>query len=143
MNARLPRLAPATLVADQAADDLAQAFAQLMRDLHQQLGGAVADADAVALAAWHASRAANSGHSCIDVRDIAIADAATDNADDVAAPRLRSSLTLDASATGAWFAALAQSPVVAPAEDRNAQSTSLEAFRPLVLDQGGLLYMYR
>ncbi|MBC7945552.1 MAG: exodeoxyribonuclease V subunit alpha [Burkholderiales bacterium] len=150
MNARLPRLAPAALAgnqaADETADDLAQAFAQLMRDLHKQLGGAIADADTVARAAWHASRAASSGHSCIDVRDIAAAKAAADCAD-VVVPQLRASLTLDASAAGAWLAALAESPVVALAEDRNAQSTSPEAilktFRPLVLDHGGLLYLYR
>lgn len=147
MNARLPRLAPAALVTDQAADDLAQAFAQQMRDLHLELSGAVVEADTVALAARHASRAASSGHSCVAVRDIAAADAAADLADDGIEPRLGARFALDAPAAGAWLAALARSPVVAMAADRNAASASpqafQEAFRPLVLDHGGLLYLYR
>ncbi len=144
MNARLPRLAPAAMAADQAADDLAQAFAQLMRDLQHELGGAIADTETVAFAAWHASRAASSGHSCIAVRDMAAVDGGADSA---GGPCHQASHALDANAPDAWLAALARSPVVARAEDCISRPTSAEAgtqmFRPLVLDHGGLLYLYR
>ncbi len=106
-----------------AENDLAQAFAGLLRRLHLEQGGAAADAGEVARAAFLVSAAAAAGHSCLELSELpGQAGLFDDGAQDAAGLRR-------------WRSLLGASPVVASAEGG-------DPFRPLVLD-GGRLYLYR
>lgn len=106
-----------------AENDLAQAFAGLMRRLHLEQGGTAASAEDVARAAFLVSRAAAAGHSCLELRELPGQAGLFDDA--AGAER----------AARRWRTLLGASPVVATAD-------ASDMSRPLVLD-GARLYLHR
>ena len=119
-------MSTATRLGTPPEEQLAAAFARLVRDLHLRAGGRAEDAEAVALAASLLSRAASDGQSSLDVAGIE------------AQEFLRPINYFPSSGPPpeTWLEQLARSPVVACSGDP-------DDFRPLVLVGGTRLYLYR
>jgi len=122
MSVRLPILAPASASGDE--HDFSAAFAILMRQLHFDLGGEPSAAADVGRAAFLASRAVSEGHACVALQEWA-------GRADAPEGDTGSALPLEA-----WLPRLRESPVIATAD-------AGDAFRPLVLDAAGRLFLYR